>query len=114
MNEEKKNNNSLDKKIDKVLDNYGKDWEVEIKYLTGFNRAIIGLTPDHRVAYSRGKMIDQLMEDDDFTEEEAEEWIDYNTIRSLPYMGENAPIIVDISTEELLFSYDYDLEGETK
>lgn len=114
MDEEKKNNDSLDKKIDKALDNYGKDWEVGIKYLTGFNRAIIGLTPDHRVVYSRGKMVDQLMEDDDSTEEEAEEWIDYNTIRSLPYMGENAPIIVDMSTEELLLSYDYDLEEDTE
>jgi hypothetical protein len=34
------------------------------------------------------------MEEEEFTEEEAIEWIDYNTIRALPYMGEKAPIIM--------------------
>lgn len=28
------------------------------------------------------------------TEDEACEWIDYNVIRGLPYMGENHPIVV--------------------
>jgi hypothetical protein len=34
------------------------------------------------------------MEDQGFTEEEAVEWIDYNTIRALPYMGEDGPIVL--------------------
>ena len=28
------------------------------------------------------------------TAEDAIEWIEYNTIRSLPYAGENAPIVM--------------------
>lgn len=28
------------------------------------------------------------------TDEEAIEWIDYNTIRAIPYMGEKAPIVM--------------------
>ena len=27
-------------------------------------------------------------------EEEVAEWIDYNTLRALPYMGEDAPLIL--------------------
>lgn len=38
-------------------------------------------------------MVSCLMENDDMTEEEAVEFIEYNTIRSLPYYDE-APIIV--------------------
>ena len=36
----------------------------------------------------------QIPETEGFTEEEAIEWIDYNTIRALPYAGSKAPIIM--------------------
>jgi hypothetical protein len=39
-------------------------------------------------------MIKWLVNNEEFTEEEAIEWIDYNTIRALGYMGENAPIVM--------------------
>lgn len=29
-----------------------------------------------------------------FNDTEAVEWVDYNTVRALPYMGDGAPIIV--------------------
>ena len=38
-------------------------------------------------------MVEHLMEEDEMEEEEAIEFIDYNTIRALPYMGDNVPII---------------------
>lgn len=28
------------------------------------------------------------------TEEEAIEWIDFNTLRALPYLGEGAPVVM--------------------
>ena len=31
---------------------------------------------------------------EEFTEEEAVDWIDYNTIRALHYMGSQAPIVM--------------------
>ena len=31
---------------------------------------------------------------DEMTEEEAAEWLDYNTLRALPYAGENAPVVM--------------------
>ena len=35
------------------------------------------------------------MEKENWPMEDATEWINYNTIRSLPYMGEDAPIIMN-------------------
>ena len=58
-----------------------------------YDDAIIGTTPDDRVVYSYSKMVDCLMANEDMSYEEAVEFIDYNTIRSLPYI-ENAPIVV--------------------
>ena len=40
------------------------------------------------------KMIEYLIETEQMTEQEAIEWIQYNTIRALPYMGSKAPIII--------------------
>lgn len=58
-----------------------------------FDDAIIGITTDDRVVYSFHGMIESLMNSAGITYEEAKEFIEYNTIRSLPY-EENAPVIV--------------------
>lgn len=57
--------------------------------------AVEGITDDGRVAYSRSRMVLSLMIDDDMSATDAEEFIDYNTMRALPYMGELAPIIIN-------------------
>ena len=56
--------------------------------------AFIGISEDGRAVYDYEKMIDYLMEKEKWSDNEAVEFIEYNTIRALPYMGENAPIIV--------------------
>ena len=56
--------------------------------------AIVGMTEDGRVVYSYDKMITHLMETDGMTEEDAIDFISYNTERALPYAGEMAPIIM--------------------
>lgn len=56
--------------------------------------AIIGTTHDGRAVYSYSKMIDVLIQDEGMTYEEAADWVDYNVIRSLPYMGEMQPCVV--------------------
>lgn len=56
--------------------------------------AIIGVTEDGRLIYSYDKMVEHLMIEDDMDAEEAMEFIDYNTIRALPYAGEKAPIVM--------------------
>lgn len=48
------------------------------------------LAEDYRKEYEES---DKTYDEPDFLFE-AYEWIDYNTIRSLDYMGENKPIIV--------------------
>lgn len=60
-----------------------------------FINAVIGISHDGKVVYSRRIMIRQLMIEDNITDIEAEEFIEYNTIRALPYMGDFAPIIID-------------------
>ena len=59
-----------------------------------YDGSIVGVTTDGRVVYDYDKMIEELMEDEGCSYEEAADWIDYNTIRALPYAGENAPIIM--------------------
>lgn len=59
-----------------------------------YDDALIGISEDNRAVYDYNKMVKWLVETEGFTEEEAIEWIDYNTIRALPYMGEKAPIIM--------------------
>lgn len=58
-----------------------------------FDDAIIGNTHDDRVVYSYSKMVISLINNEGMTFEEAVEFIDYNTIRSLDYV-KKAPIVV--------------------
>jgi len=59
-----------------------------------YDTAILGYTDDGRLVYSYEKMVDWLVKNDGMTPDDAAEWIEYNTIRAIPYMGEKAPIIV--------------------
>ena len=59
-----------------------------------YEDALIGVSEDNRAIYDYDLMIESLMDHDDMTYEEAIDWIDYNTIRSLPYAGSDAPIIM--------------------
>lgn len=59
----------------------------------GYVDAFIGISIDNRAVYDFNKMVACLMESDDMTEEEAVEFIEDKTIRSLPYY-DDAPIIV--------------------
>ena len=56
--------------------------------------AIVGMTDEGRVVYSWEKMIKHLIETDGMTDEEAVEFISYNTERAIPYAGAMAPIIL--------------------
>lgn len=44
--------------------------------------------------YSYDKLIETLVEHDGMSEEEAMEWLDYNTLRAIPSMGMMAPIVM--------------------
>ena len=47
-----------------------------------------------RFVYDYDKMVQWIVETQGWDELEAVEWIEYNTIRALPYMGEGAPIVM--------------------
>lgn len=59
-----------------------------------YDGAIIGITTDNRVVYNFDLMIEELMQDEEWAYEDAVEWIEYNTIRALPYLGPNGPVIM--------------------
>lgn len=59
-----------------------------------YEDAFIGISHDNRAVYSYSKMVECLMKEDGISEIDAIEFIDYNTIRAIPYMGEYAPIVV--------------------
>lgn len=67
-----------------------------VKYLTNFSydTALIGVTDDNRAVYDFDLMVKWLIDTEDFSQENAVEWIEYNTIRALPYFGDDAPIIM--------------------
>lgn len=50
-----------------------------------YDAAFIGTTSDGRAVYDFRKMVQCLEEEDHMTEDEAIEFIEFNTIRSLPY-----------------------------
>lgn len=49
--------------------------------------ACIGVTNDNKLVYSYNKMFENLI-DDNMTETDAIEWLDYNTVRTAEYLGQ--------------------------
>ena len=64
-----------------------------------YDDALIGVSTDGQAIYDYDKMIAWLVDTQGFTYEEAYDWVQYNTIRSLDYM-ENGPIIMYALEEE--------------
>lgn len=59
-----------------------------------YDSAIVGVSDNGEVIYDFDKMVRRLIEEEDMSAEEAADFISYNSIRSLPYIGEGAPIIM--------------------
>jgi hypothetical protein len=58
-----------------------------------FVKAITGITDSGQLIYDYELMIAAAMEEEHWTDEEAIEWIEYNTMRTIPYMGHTHPIV---------------------
>ena len=65
-----------------------------------YDSAIVGVSDNGEIIYDFDKMVRRLMEEEGMTAEEAADFISYNSIRSLPYVGEGAPIIMYALWEE--------------
>ena len=72
--------------------------------------AFIGMSDDGRAVYSYDRMIEWLMLKENWTYEEAVEWIDYNTMRALPYYSDGPIVVYDVPE---YMKDDYDKEEET-
>lgn len=60
-----------------------------------FCSAVVGISQDGRVVYSFEKMVQYLMLNDNMSHDEAVNYIEYNTIRAIPYMGAISPIVIN-------------------
>lgn len=64
-----------------------------------YDDALIGVSDDGRAVYDYDKMVAWLVETEGWSEDDAIEWIEYNTIRALPYLGDQAPIVIHMLDE---------------
>jgi hypothetical protein len=65
--------------------------------LDGYDKAIMGLTDNGQLVYSKEKMVKLLMKaDKSMSEEDAWEFLDFNTFNA--YIGEQTPIYVNTYT----------------
>lgn len=60
-----------------------------------FDNSITGFSTDGRLVYDFDKMVHECITDTELDHDAAIEFISYNTLRALPYMGEKAPIVVN-------------------
>lgn len=78
------------------IDQVSKDNDVQLVILEpkALDSAIIGITDDHEhLIYDYGKLV-TAMTSDLGSCDDAVEWIDFNTLRSLSYMGKYRPYIM--------------------
>ena len=82
--------------VDEIRDFLLERGDEDSVYFTNpdYIHAIIGISDDGRLVYSFSKMVECLMLSESLSYEEAVEFIDYNTLRAIPYMGEKAPIVM--------------------
>ena len=60
-----------------------------------YDTALVGVTNTHRAVYNYDLMLEFLMSKEGFSDyTEASEWIDYNTLGSIPSFGGRSPIIL--------------------
>lgn len=77
-----------------IIKDFAEQNEIEIQVFDNpsFEPAIIDVSHDNRAVYSYSKMINCLISEN-MSYEEAVEFIDFNTLKSLSYYS-NAPIIM--------------------
>lgn len=60
-----------------------------------FADGFIGLSTDDAAVYSYEKLVEALQKHNQWEEIDAIEWLDYNTLRAIPYITDGiAPIII--------------------
>ena len=97
-------NDDLRKMIEDVIGGYDEDEAILLLEGDEFADSAIGISTDHNVIYDYDLMVQSLAKayrEENDTDEEAElkaiEWIDYNTLRGIPYFQSQGivPIIIN-------------------
>ena len=95
---------SIEDRVTELLEFNGYDMgEQSIPILTNpdFYDSLIGISEDMCAVYDYDLMVKELAEREGISDFDAEDFIDYNTIRAIPYFNvENKPIIVHMLVRE--------------
>ena len=75
--------------------------------------AFIGMSDDGRAVYSYDKMIEWLMLNENLSYEDSVEWIDYNTMRALPYYPDGPIVVYDVP-EYMKEDYEEEKKDDTE
>lgn len=76
--------------LEQIIENFPDEEFIKID---GYDDAVIGVeATELRLVYDTTKMIECLVKNG-MTHDEAIEWFEYNTMRSIPYI-KNAPIVI--------------------
>lgn len=94
-------NENFRKALNEYIEDYGIEEDVILLENHTYDNSVIGITEDGRLIYDYEKMIKEFMKDEGCSETEAIEWLEYNTLRAIPYMGERAPIIMYTSVKTI-------------
>lgn len=91
----------VNEKFRKALENYCKinelseDEQPLIFDNSSYDNAIIGITINDELVYDYDRMVEEFMLENNCKYEEAQEWVDCNTIKALSYnSSEHKPIII--------------------
>ena len=101
-----------DEKLRKALDKFGEENDITFKMFENpsFDESIVGISNDNRLIYDYDKMIAEFAFDNTCDYEEAEEFIQYNTMRTLPYFGSEAPIVIEYKIDDIKNYYSDEYE----
>ena len=84
---------------DTIAEMYGDD--VMLFDNPSFDDSIIGVSENCQVIYDYNSRVLELMDDDNIGWDDAMDFIDYNTIRSLSYQSEPKPVILLTKIDDL-------------
>ena len=96
----------IDEKFRKSLDEYCNENGIDNTVVfdnPSYDNSVVGITAEGRLVYDYQKMVEEFAKDNGVTELEAIEFIDYNTVSV--YFGENTPIIIERTKEEIVGMY---------
>ena len=73
--------------------------EAVVFNVPSYDNAIVGITDDGHIIYDYDKMIEEFMSENNVTMQEAIDFVEYNTLKTIPYIEETTrPIILFNST----------------